>query len=188
MTARLMIGVAACLTAMAPSHAQDADFRSMKNVEAIDRAFRNFGKGCGSLGFTPAVVEAPSVVQKRMYAYLLLKSEFEASAIARRWSRHMDAIIQLGDQKYIESTSARAGDALAAAEIDPATRDQAKKIYIEAYTSAFRNILQACTEVVGDPFLGPTYLSGAGSLDGLAAKAAQGFEEALLALGTKDRR
>lgn len=161
---------------------QDIGWSSYKLRVGIDRSFRSMAANCDGFGFKRLIPASPDEMQKRIYAYLLLKEAYAADARVDEWGGLVRELNRLADKDYIERSSRGAGDALAAAKIDPTAKDAAKVKFVAELVRAMTPFFEACEKVAKDDFLSKHYLSGEGSLDSYRAEAEADFEKALAGL------
>ena len=172
-----MFNAALLALAMLAQPASGFDWSVQENRTSMDRALRNFSAACHQFGFMP--VSAADGMEKRLYAHLLLKGSYAADAEVARWAGFVREYNRLDDEDYINATAQAAGDALAAATLDPSVRDAAKARYVKALVDAVTPIFNSCRAAAADPFLSANYLGGTGSLDPIRRMGEEGWEENL---------
>ena len=84
---------------------------------------------------------------------------------ARLEERWIGAYESLDDEDFVNSAAQSAGDALAAAALDPTVREAARERYIQSYVTALTPLFEACQSASREPFLSAHYVAGQGTLD-----------------------
>jgi nucleoside-diphosphate-sugar epimerase len=157
--------IAAIVLALTASAAGNFDWSVRQNRQTVDGALRNFARQCSNFGFTQAGSVDAALMEKKIYAHLLLKDSYSANAEVMRWGKLVREMNRLDDEDFVNSAAQSAGDALAAAALDPTVREAARERYIQSYVTALTPLFEACQSASREPFLSAHYVAGQGTLD-----------------------